>query len=120
MHESLSRELLAHPNLLPAVITRPFNTPEAVKVSDQVLAILLSAGFGREDALYAYQTLRAYVLGYALTETVGLIVDPPKWDNRGRMTIQDYGDHGFVHLLEVVPAPPPTITTRSSQAGSTR
>lgn len=104
VHESLRRELLAHPNLLPAVITRPFNTPEAVRVTDQVLAILLSAGFGREDALYAYQTLRAYTLGYALTETVGLIVDPPKWDNRDRMTVQDYGDCGFVHLLEVVPA----------------
>ncbi len=103
MHESMRHVLLAHPNLLPAVITRPFNTPEAVKVSDDVLAILLAAGFDRDNALYSYQTLRAYVLGYTLTETIGLIGDPPKWDNRGRMTIQDYGDHGFVHLLEVVP-----------------
>lgn len=104
VHESIRRILLAHPNLLPAVIMRPFNTPEAVKVSDEVLAILLAAGFGRADALYAYQTLRAYVLGYTLTETVGLIGDPPKWDNRDRLTIQDYGDLGCVHLLEVVPA----------------
>jgi TetR/AcrR family transcriptional regulator, tetracycline repressor protein len=103
-HESLRRVLLAHPNLLPAVIMRPFNTPEAVGISDEILAVLLTAGFGRDDALYAYQTLRAYVLGYTLTETVGLIGDPPKWDNRDRMTIQDYGDYGFVHLLEVVPS----------------
>ncbi|HJW75853.1 MAG TPA: hypothetical protein VJ787_09320 [Thermoleophilia bacterium] len=39
-----------------------------------------------------------------MTETVGLLSDPPRWDNRDRMRIEDYGDHGFAHILQVIPA----------------
>lgn len=104
MHASQRALLLQHPNLLPAVILRPFNTPQAVKVTDTVLDILLGAGFDEAGALHAYQSLRAYVLGYTLTETVGLLCDPPRWGNRDRMTIGEYGDHGFARILQVVPA----------------
>jgi AcrR family transcriptional regulator len=104
IHASQRSRLLEHPNLLPAVILRPFNTGQAVAVTDTVLDILLSAGFDETSALHAYQALRAYVLGYTLTETVGLLSDPPRWDNRERMTIGDYGDHGFAHVLQVIPA----------------
>jgi len=104
IHESQRRVLLGHPNLLPTVISRPFNTPEAAKVTDVVLEVLLDAGFEDKDALHACQTLRAYVLGYAVTETVGLLGDTPSWDNRDRMSLPDYLEHGFTHLLQVAPA----------------
>lgn len=104
IHGSQRRALLGHPNLLPAVISRPFNTPAAAKVTDVVLEVLLNAGFEDEDALHACQTLRAYVLGYTVTETVGLLGDPPSWDNRDRMSLPDYLEHGFTHLLQVAPA----------------
>ncbi len=39
-----------------------------------------------------------------MTESVGFISDPPSWDNRDRMRIQEYGDHGFVRMLQVIPA----------------
>ena len=38
-----------------------------------------------------------------MTESVGFISDPPSWDNRDRMRIQDYGDHGFTRMLQVIP-----------------
>jgi len=104
IHDSQRRVLLGHPNLLPAAISRPFNTPQAARVTDVVLEVLLTAGFDDKEALHACQTLRAYVLGYILTETVGLLGDPPSWDNRDRMSPPDYVEHGLTHLLEVAPA----------------
>lgn len=104
IHASLRTLILQHPSLLPAVILRPFNTPEAVRISDTVLDVLLSAGFDERHALHAYQALRAFVLGYTMTETVGFLSDPPNWDNRERMRIQDYADHGFARMLQVIPA----------------
>jgi AcrR family transcriptional regulator len=104
IHESQRRVWLGHPNLLPAIISRPFNTPAAAKVTDVVLAILLDEGFDDKEALHACQTLRAYVLGYTITETVGLLGDAPSWDNRDRMSLPDYLENGLTHLLQVAPA----------------
>lgn len=104
IHESQRAVLLGHPNLLPAVISRPFNTPAAARVTEVVLEVLLDAGFDDKGALHACQTLRAYVLGYTVTETVGLLGDPPTWDNRDRMSLPDYMELGFTHLLRVAPA----------------
>jgi AcrR family transcriptional regulator len=104
LHHSLRTVILEHPNLLPAVIMRPFNTEPAVRITETVLDVLLNAGFDERRALHAYQALRAYVLGYAMTETVGFLSDPPSWDNRDRMRIQEYGDHGFTRMLQVIPA----------------
>ncbi len=104
IHRSQRAALVAHPNLLPVAITRPFNTTAALRVYDAVLETLLGAGFNEEDALFGFQTLRAYVVGHALSETVGLLADPPKWENRDRLTIQEYGEYGFHNVLRVVPA----------------
>jgi AcrR family transcriptional regulator len=103
LHRSLRSVILEHPNLVPAVIMRPFNTAPAVRITEIVLDVLLTAGFDERRALHAYQALRAYVLGYVMTESVGFISDPPSWDNRDRMRIQEYGDHGFVRMLQVIP-----------------
>jgi AcrR family transcriptional regulator len=103
IHRSQRAVLVSHPNLLPVAIMRPFNTPEAVRVTDTVLATMLGAGFDEESALYGFQTLRAYVVGHALSETVGLLADPPSWENRERMTVQEFGDHNFRNVLRVVP-----------------
>jgi len=104
LHHSQRAVILQHPNLLPAVIMRPFNTAPAVRITETVLDVLLNAGFDERRALHAYQALRAYVLGYTMTETVGFLSDPPSWDNRERMRIQDYGDLGFTRMLQVIPA----------------
>jgi len=104
LHHSLRAVILEHPSLLPAVILRPFNTAPAVRITETVLDILLNAGFDERGALHAYQALRAFVLGYTMTETVGFLSDPPSWDNRDRMRIQEYGDHGFTRMLQVIPA----------------
>lgn len=104
IHRSLRAALVAHPNLLPAAVTRPFNTREAMRVHDAALETLLDAGFDDEDALHGFQTLRSYVVGHALSETVGLLADPPTWVNRERMTVQEYGEYGFRNVLRVVPA----------------
>lgn len=104
LHLSLRAVIRLHPSLLPAVILRPFNTAPAVRITETVLDILLNAGFDDKRALHAYQALRAYVLGYTMTETVGFLSDPPSWDNRERMRIQDYADHGFTRMLQVIPA----------------
>jgi TetR/AcrR family tetracycline transcriptional repressor len=103
IHSSQRSVLVSHPNLLPAAIMRPFNTLEAVRVSDTTLATLLGAGFDEEGALYGFQTLRAYVVGHALGEIVGLLADPPTWENRERLTVQEFGEHNFRNVLRIVP-----------------
>jgi len=104
IHVSLREALLSHPNLLPVAVTRPYNTPEAVAVSEAVLETLLRAGFAPDAALDAFNSLRAFVIGSALCETAGLLGEPPTWNNRDRMTLQEIGEHGFTNVLHVIPA----------------
>lgn len=117
IHRSQRAALVAHPNLLPVIAMRPFNTEEAVRVCDAVLETLLGAGFGEADALYGFQTLRSYVVGHALSETVGLLADPPTWENRERMTVVEFGQHGFTNVLRVVPVAATADDSASFEAG---
>ena len=117
IHRSQRSALVAHPNLLPVAATRPFNTPEALRICDAVLDTLLGAGFSEEQALHGFQTLRSYVVGHCLSETVGLLADPPKWENRERMTVVEFGQHGFTNVLRVVPMAAVADNAASFDAG---
>jgi AcrR family transcriptional regulator len=71
--DSYRRMAHAHPNAFPLVITRSYNTPDALRQVEAALAILHEAGFDAETALHAFQTWSSYVSGYVLAELPRLL-----------------------------------------------
>jgi AcrR family transcriptional regulator len=69
------RELaLAHPNVVPLLVTRPLATPLGLQSMgmlrplEQILDLLTRAGFDGADALHIYRTLFGVLYGHVLTE----------------------------------------------------
>ena len=60
-----------HPNLFPALVTRPLNAPEVLRPLEATLDILLAAGFDAPTTLRAFRALSSYVEGYVLDELTG-------------------------------------------------
>src|SRR6476619_12201 len=65
---------LAHPNVVPLLVTRPLATPLGqrppgmLRPLEDVLALLTTAGFGDEDALHIYRMLFGFLYGHILNE----------------------------------------------------
>lgn len=82
---------LAHPNVVPLLVTRPLATPlgqrppGALRHLEEVLALLTSAGFTGEDALHIYRVLFAYLHGHILTELQEVIERPDETDDMLRL-----------------------------------
>ena len=62
---SLLAVLEAHP-AAPLLLSRPFASPAALRVSEALLAILDSAGFGLQDSVRLTQVITGMVLGPAI------------------------------------------------------
>ena len=65
---------LAHPNVVPLLVTRPLATPLGqrppgmLRPLEDVLALLTSAGFTGDDALHIYRMLFGFLYGHILHE----------------------------------------------------
>lgn len=101
--QSQRQVMLAHPNLVCAIALRPFSTPESARSHNTLLGILMSAGLDDETTLHGYQTLRAFVVGYALTETAGLLAVSGVPESSSRLSIKDFADHGLSQLVDIIP-----------------
>ena len=81
------RLALAHPNVVPLLVTRPLATPLAqrppgtLRHLEDALALLTSAGFTGDDALHIYRVLFAYLYGHVLTELQEVIERPEETDH---------------------------------------
>jgi AcrR family transcriptional regulator len=82
------RELaLAHPNVVPLLVTRPLATPlgqrppGTLRPLEDVLTLLTSAGFSGEDALHIYRVLFAYLHGHILDELQEIVERPEETDH---------------------------------------
>ncbi|MEI6252958.1 MAG: TetR/AcrR family transcriptional regulator [Mycobacteriaceae bacterium] len=81
------RLALAHPNVVPLLVTRPLTTPlgqrhpGTLRHLEDILALLTSAGFSGEDALHIYRVLFAYLYGHVLTELQEVIERPEETDH---------------------------------------
>ena len=64
---------LAHPNVVPLLVTRPLSTPLALRPRgtlrplEDVLELLTRAGFSGPDALHIYRALFGFLNGHVLT-----------------------------------------------------
>ncbi|PDP88137.1 TetR family transcriptional regulator [Glycomyces fuscus] len=68
---ALLRALLAHPNLLPLVITRPAITTQNLRTMENALMTLRSAGFTPERALDMLYAVADLVVGHAAVLAAG-------------------------------------------------
>jgi AcrR family transcriptional regulator len=73
---------LRHPNVVPLLVTRPLSTPlglrplGTLRPLEQILSLLIDAGFAPADALHVYRAYYGFLYGHILNELQELIVDP--------------------------------------------
>ncbi|TGD84389.1 TetR family transcriptional regulator [Mycolicibacterium sp. CH28] len=78
---------LAHPNIVPLLVTRPLATPLGrrppgmLRPLEDVLTLLTSVGFSGEEALRIYRMLFGYLHGHILTELQEVIERPDETDD---------------------------------------
>ncbi len=76
------RLALAHPNVVPLLVTRPLATPLALRPRgtlrplEDVLALLSAAGFSGPDALHIYRALFGFLHGHVLNELQEIVDNP--------------------------------------------
>ena len=82
---------LAHPNVVPLLVTRPLATPLALRPRgtlrplEDLLALLTRAGFSGPDALHVYRALFGFLNGHVLNELQELVENPDETDDLLRL-----------------------------------
>ena len=71
MARSLRDVALRHPGCVPLLVTRPFATGAALRPCEAAFDLLAEAGLDVEQALVAFRTMVAYVLGWVMMESSG-------------------------------------------------
>jgi AcrR family transcriptional regulator len=85
------RLALAHPHMVPLLVTRPLSTPLGLRPQgtlrplEGVLALLTRAGFSGPDALHIYRALFGFLHGHVLNELQELIDNPDETDDLLRL-----------------------------------
>ena len=75
---------LAHPHVVPLIVTRPLATPLALRPLgtlrplEDILTLLTRAGFSGPDALHIYRALFGFLNGHVLDELQELTIAPRK------------------------------------------
>ena len=101
---------LAHPNVVPLLVTRPLVTPLGQRLPgmlqplEDVLALLTSAGFSGEDALHIYRVLFGYLHGHILNELQEVIERPEETDHVLRLGLHRLAITEFPQLRSLAPA----------------
>jgi AcrR family transcriptional regulator len=85
------RLALAHPHVLPLLVTRPLATPLALRPRgtlrplEDILALLTGAGFSGSDALHIYRAFFGFLHGHVLNELQELVDNPDETDDLLRL-----------------------------------
>jgi AcrR family transcriptional regulator len=104
------RLALAHPNVVPLLVTRPLATPlgrrppGTLRHLEDVLALLTSAGFTGDDALHIYRVLFAYLYGHILNELQEVIERPEETDHVLRLGLHRLTITEFPLMRALAPA----------------
>ena len=81
------RLALAHPHVVPLLVTRPLATPLGLRPRgtlrplEDILALLTRAGFSGADALHVYRALFGFLYGHVLNELQELVENPDETDD---------------------------------------
>ena len=81
------RLALAHPNLVPLLVTRPLSGPLAqrplgtLRPLEELLELFITAGFDQHGALHAARLFNGFLYGHALHELQERVHDPDETDD---------------------------------------
>src|SRR6478736_8623695 len=101
---------LAHPNVVPLLVTRPLATPLGqrppgmLRPLEDVLALLTAAGFSGDDALHIYRVLFGFLYGHILHELQEVIERPEETDHVLRLGLHRLAITEFPVLRALAPA----------------
>ena len=104
------RLALAHPNVVPLLVTRPLATPLGqrppgmLRPLEDVLALLTFAGFTGNDALHIYRVLFGYLYGHILTELQEVVERPEETDDVLRLGLHRLTVTEFPHVRALASA----------------
>src|SRR5450755_272465 len=82
---------LAHPNVVPLLVTRPLSTPLGLRPPgtlrplEDILTLLTRAGYSGPDALHIYRALLGFLHGHVLNELQELVEKPDETDDLLRL-----------------------------------
>jgi AcrR family transcriptional regulator len=103
------RLALAHPNVVPLLVTLPLSTPLALRPLgilrslEDMLALLTGAGFAGADALHIYRALLGFLNGHVLNELQELVDNPDETDDLLRLGLHRLPIGEFPQLRSLAP-----------------
>ncbi|HEY3010510.1 MAG TPA: TetR/AcrR family transcriptional regulator C-terminal domain-containing protein [Micromonosporaceae bacterium] len=103
------RLALAHPHVVPLLVTRPVATPLALRPQgtlrplEDVLTLLTRAGFSGPDALHIYRALFGFLHGHMLNELQQLVENPDETDDLLRLGLHRLPIGEFPLLRSLAP-----------------
>lgn len=101
---------LRHPNVVPLLVTRPLSTPlglrplGTIRPLEQILGLLIDAGFSASDALHMYRAYYGFLYGHILNELQEFIVDPDEHEALLRLGLHRLPPKEFPRLRALAPA----------------
>lgn len=104
------RLALAHPNVVPLIVARPLATPlglrpiGTLRPLEQVLGLLVGAGFAPDQALHVYRAYFGLLHGHVLHELQEVLVDPQATDALLRLGLDRLPPDEFPHIRSVADA----------------
>ena len=103
------RLALAHPHVVPLLVTRPMATPLALRPQgtlrplENVLTLLTRAGFSGSDALHVYRALFGFLHGHVLNELQEIVEKPEETDDLLRLGLHRLPIGEFPLLRSLAP-----------------
>ena len=101
---------LAHPHVVPLLVTRPLATPLALRPLgtlrplEATLELLTRAGFSDVDALHVYRSFFGFLHGHILNELQELVDNPEETDDLLRLGLHRLPLRDFPLLRSLAPA----------------
>jgi AcrR family transcriptional regulator len=101
---------LAHPRVVPLLVTRPLATPLALRPQgtlrplEDILTLLTTTGFSPPAALHIYRALFGFLHGHILDELQELIDNPTETDDLLRLGLHRLPIDQFPLLRSLAPA----------------
>ncbi|WP_040785582.1 TetR/AcrR family transcriptional regulator C-terminal domain-containing protein [Nocardia pneumoniae] len=103
------RLALAHPRVVPLLVTRPLSTPlglrpyAVVRPLEDILQLLTRAGFSGTDALHIYRAVFGFLYGHVLNELQEIVERPEETDDVLRLGLHRLPIGQFPLLRELAP-----------------
>jgi len=103
------RLALAHPNVVPLLVTLPLSTPLALRPLgvlrplEDIVELLMGAGFAGADALHIYRALFGFLHGHVLNELQELVEKPDETDDLLRLGLHRLPIDEFPRLRSLAP-----------------